>query len=182
MRSSSWRVALSSVLLYRLDTRRNMAEQYSRGMSEERRQRIKQRRCRIIPRGGVGDVRHRHHLPTLIGIINVIVIQRPRRGNEKTVITAAVIVGNDVLDHDHYLWIIAVPFITTVPRSCIDPPTRRDTGSGRNNSAPLRQRIVCRDASLDRMRPLNHQKVLPSPSSSYPARVHHVVHDDSQIL
>jgi predicted thioesterase len=46
-----------------------------------------------MPRGGVGDVRHRHHLPTLIGttIVIVIVIRKPKSVNEKTMITAAVI-------------------------------------------------------------------------------------------
>ena len=90
------------------DTRRNRTVEACR-----RRRRIQ--RNQIIPRGGVGDVRHRHHLPTLIGIINVVVVQRPRRGNEKTVvITAAVIAGNDVLDHDQYLRIIAVIAIAVV--------------------------------------------------------------------
>jgi hypothetical protein len=47
-----------------------------------------------MPRGGVGDVRHRHHLPTLIGtIIVIVIIQKPKRVNEKTMITAAAVIA-----------------------------------------------------------------------------------------
>jgi hypothetical protein len=47
-----------------------------------------------MPRGGVGDIRHRHHRPTLIGttIIVIVIVRKPKSVNEKTMITAAAVI------------------------------------------------------------------------------------------